>query len=163
MPNLGSLLGSITASDAARKYEKLRTDRSAEDVQSAVGLAREGYKSQLPGHEDASDSLLAQLDRMSQGELYGLGARIAQPGTPGAPAINAVGYLASLPGAVVGATANEVSKAIPGGQKLAGAVARLTGGDESQFKVADNSSQPSVANIAALLRGHARGVFGSAE
>jgi len=158
MPNLGEL--TAPAAEAAKRYDALRTKQSPAEIQSSVGLTREGYH-ELPGSEDMSPEELAQLDRMSQGELYGMGARLAQPGTAGAAALNTLGYAASLPGAVVGAVGNEAAKLIPGGPAVAATVAGAVGGEPTQFQVDQTTSQPSVANIAALLRGHARGVYGS--
>ena len=89
---------------------------------------------------------LAEADRFSQG------AKFAEDIPPALRPLGAIG-------AAAGFGANELSKAVPGGQALAAKVAGALGGETSQFDTRGNSSPASFGNVAAGMKGYMAGGF----
>ena len=129
--------------DSSNLLDSLHSS-SPQQVQSDVGMARSGYQSPYTGMPIPD---LAAIDRYSQGQIYGQ----QYPGV--------LGYLGSLPGAVLGGVGAEVAKTQTG-SALAQALAKRLGADPTQFQIDSTSSPPSLNNILWLLRGQAAGAFG---
>lgn len=117
--------GRVRAEDVGRQAAKLGIQ---------VGIAR----GEVPGRsplKSLSTAELAELDRLAQGAVFA------------ASLPRGLRLLAPLVGGV-GASLNELSKAVPGAQN---AIADILG--EEQFRVGPSTSKPSIKNVKAFLEG----------